>query len=105
MGSCRSGAVSLIAKGSSLTIKKEEGKVEVIDTSFLPIGDEYHIYRYWPIRLDWARNTCHAFLCAHGWQTGWKCGARIYGWTLHIGALKIKFGKDLKKGGINCNER
>ena len=55
-------------------------------------------FHYWPISIGWVRNSCHAFICWHDWP---KNGTEIYpdatakdcGWTLHVGALKVFFGK------------
>lgn len=56
-------------------------------------------YRWWPIRIGWCVGGNHALLCWHGWPDK---GAEIWpdatyktcGWTLHIGYLKIKFGRE-----------
>jgi hypothetical protein len=55
-------------------------------------------FHFWPISFGWVRNSCHAFITWHGWPID---GSGIYpdatfkdcGWTLHIGAFKVKFGK------------
>jgi len=54
-------------------------------------------WQYWPIRVGWVRDSCHAIICWHGWPADgseWHPDATAVtcGWTLHIGALKIRFG-------------
>lgn len=56
-------------------------------------------YRNWPISFAWCKTfkvVSPPYISTHGWQIGWKDYNRIYGWTLHIGRLKIKFGKQGK---------
>lgn len=53
----------------------------------------YKRYLYWPIAIHWQRKASHKFINWHGWQLGYeKIQQRVFGWTLHIGALKICFG-------------
>jgi len=59
-------------------------------------------WHYRPVSIGWVRNSCHALVCWHGWPMD---GSSLYpdakatdcGWTLHLGALKIYFGKRNKK--------
>lgn len=64
---------------------------EIIDLRYFPLFKKG--YSMAPISFGWSRRSSHSFICAHGWQNGYLDGKRLYGWTLHIGALKIKFGK------------
>ena len=61
----------------------------------------------WPIRLTWAEQLSACWFKTHGWQVGSeKCsraetgrGAMpgwrsVYGWTFHLGRLKVKFGSE-----------
>lgn len=55
-------------------------------------------WHYWPISFGWCRYSSHAFICWHGWPmdgTNWypDATAEECGWTLHVGALKVRFGK------------
>ncbi len=50
-------------------------------------------YLYWPIRIkvggywNWFKR--------HGWEVGADgVGLPVYGWTLHLGKLKICFGNE-----------
>lgn len=53
----------------------------------------YKRYLYWPIFLRWQRKATHKFINWHGWQIGYEgLEQKVFGWTLHIGALKICFG-------------
>lgn len=56
------------------------------------------VWKYWPIRFGWNQyDIPTSFVFWHGWPID---GSSIwaeepwleYGWTLHIGALKIYFG-------------
>ena len=55
-------------------------------------------FHYWPIKFGWVRNSSHALICWHPWPAR---GSAIWpdasykdcGWTLHIGAIKIYFGR------------
>ncbi len=64
-------------------------------------------YLMWPIRLKWAPGSS-AWFKTHGWQVGDEAcqleqtqrgfmpGFRgVFGWTFHLGRLKICFGKGL----------
>lgn len=52
----------------------------------------YKRYLYWPIFLRWGM-TSHKFITWHGWQVGYEgLEQKVFGWTLHVGALKICFG-------------
>jgi len=58
-------------------------------------------WHYWPISIGWVSKSSHAFICWHGWPID---GSDMYpdatatdcGWTIHIGALKVYFGKRTK---------
>lgn len=60
-------------------------------------------YLFWPIKLKWAKplrkDMRSLWFKKHGWQVGWDgMGMGVFGWTLHLGRLKICFGsKDFKK--------
>ena len=57
-------------------------------------GDKY---LNWPIRFGWEGRFKSRWFTTHGWQIGWDVNRkRIFGWTLHFGALKVLFGP---KGG------
>lgn len=60
---------------------------------------------FWPIRFGWFRRS-HKFFTWHGWHATYEAapwrkhavgccpGVRpVYGWTLHVGAFKVYFGK------------
>ncbi len=65
---------------------------------------------WWPIKLKWVRASLRDHLrfhlfTTHGFWVGWEacrmeetsrramyCRREVYGWTLHIGALKVIFG-------------
>ena len=53
-------------------------------------------FLWWPIRLHWARGpAARTWFKTHGWQVGWDgIEQRVYGRTVHLGPLKILFGKD-----------
>ena len=68
----------------------------IIDLKYFPVFKKN--YHMWPISISWFKPWNNPpYITTHGWQTGWKNGERIYGWTLHLGRLKIKFGKDTTK--------
>lgn len=61
--------------------------------------------QFWPIRLAWGRSS--SWFATHGWQVGSElCGRHetslgnapgrrdVFGWTLHLGLLKVLFGVD-----------
>jgi hypothetical protein len=55
-------------------------------------------WHYWPVSFRWVRNSCHAVICWHGWPMDGSpqypdATATDCGWTVHIGAIKIRFGK------------
>ena len=52
-------------------------------------------YLWWPIRLHWSRGPAsRAWLKTHGWQVGWDgFEQRVFGRTLHVGPLKVMFGR------------
>ncbi len=53
----------------------------------------YKRYLYWPIFFRWQRKASHKFFNWHGWQLGYEgLEQKVFGWTLHIGPLKICFG-------------
>lgn len=60
-------------------------------------------YVYWPIRLGWRWREYRSGpwrwrLNRHGWQIGWDGpDARVFGWTLHVGPLLVKFGPSLRR--------
>jgi hypothetical protein len=60
---------------------------------------------WWPIKLRWIKGGNHTFICTHWFavgsercsddETSGRCcpGYReVFGWTLHIGNLKVIFG-------------
>ncbi len=64
----------------------------------------------WPIRLRWSSNH-KGWFTTHGWQIGservpveqtsFGCmpGYRaVFGWTFHLGPLKVCFGRKLELG-------
>lgn len=52
----------------------------------------YKRYLYWPIFLRWNKIS-HKFITWHGWQLGYEgLEQKVFGWTLHVGPLKICFG-------------
>lgn len=72
----------------------------IIDLKYFPAFKKN--YSMWPIKLGWKKQIKwkfgdQPFITAHGWQNGWNNGARVYGWTLHIGNLLIKFGRSTRK--------
>ncbi len=76
--------------GTSLRYKLRK----FIDIRYFPAFKKN--YSMFPVRLGWVKGSSHAFIAAHGWQNGWTKGKRHYGWTLHMGSLKIKFGNSRK---------
>ena len=53
----------------------------------------YTRFLYWPIFLRWQRGGAHKFITWHGWSIGYeRLEQKVFGWTLHIGALKVCFG-------------
>lgn len=53
----------------------------------------YKRYLYWPVFLRWNRLGSHKFITWHGWSVGYEgLEQKVFGWTLHIGPLKICFG-------------
>lgn len=53
----------------------------------------YKRYLYWPIYLRWQRRAATKFITWHGWSVGYEAmEQKVFGWTLHIGPLKICFG-------------
>lgn len=72
--------------------------------------DEGHRWQLWPIRLGWAAPLIgwSPWFRTHGWQTGSEPTPngstafgmapgfrKVFGQTLHLGRLKVKFGRDL----------
>lgn len=52
----------------------------------------YKRYLYWPIFLRWQRGGSK-WITWHGWQLGYEgLEQKVFGWTLHLGALKVCFG-------------
>lgn len=51
------------------------------------------IYRRWPIRLKWGAQMSSRWFDWHGWELGsdrlWR---QVFGWTYHMGRLKVIFG-------------
>jgi hypothetical protein len=61
--------------------------------------------RYWPIRISWGPKLSSCWFTVHGWELppdrvpealsskgsmpGYR---RTFGWTFHLGRLKVKFG-------------
>lgn len=63
----------------------------------LACGDEWQhkdVYRWWPVRIGWRPGGCKRFFGRHGFQIGGSLRGRVFGHTIHVGALKIIFGKD-----------
>lgn len=71
-----------------------------------------------PIRLSWADPLSACWFKTHGWQVGCEACSlaetsfgcmpgwrRVYGWTFHLGRLKIKFGDDHLVGGYPTHEQ
>jgi hypothetical protein len=60
-----------------------------------PVAD---VYCRWPIRLKWGAGMSSAWFSWHGWEIGtdrlWR---RVFGWTFHLGRLKVIFGPDWRK--------
>jgi hypothetical protein len=59
-------------------------------------------WHYWPISIGWCRGSCNAFICWHGWPMDgtsmWPNAiGKDHGWTMHLGALKVYFGKRNRK--------
>ena len=53
----------------------------------------YKRYLYWPIFFRWQRKASRKFFNWHGWQLGYEgLEQKVFGWTLHVGAIKICFG-------------
>ena len=65
-------------------------------------------FQNWPIRLKWGDKLSSNWFGRHGWQTGFEVvpveqtsfgcmpGRRaVFGWTFHIGRLKVCFGREL----------
>ena len=55
-------------------------------------------YVWWPISLGWVRDSAHAIITWHGWPldgcpSNPDASPSVAGWTVHIGSLKIYFGK------------
>lgn len=74
--------------------------------------EEGHRWQLWPIRLGWARPLIgwSSWFATHGWQTGSELTGdgstaygmmpgyrKVFGQTLHLGRLKLKFGRELSK--------
>jgi hypothetical protein len=83
-------------------IEKRGGKTslryriwKVVDLRYFPAFKKN--YKMWPISFSYGTGygmkKTPPLICAHGWQVGYKNGKAVYGWTLHIGEFKIKFGK------------
>jgi hypothetical protein len=58
-------------------------------------------YLNWPVSLHFQTRlgAWRSWFKTHGWQVGWDgIEQRVYGWTLHLGPLKVCFGsKDWAK--------
>lgn len=65
-------------------------------------------WQLWPVRLSWGDRVSSCWFTTHGWQTGTEPtedgstahgmmpGLRkVFGQTLHLGRLKVLFGKNL----------
>jgi len=56
-------------------------------------------YLWWPVRLRWVatilvKHRSRSWGWWHGWQVESLClGQERYGWTFHLGRLKILFGR------------
>lgn len=68
----------------------------------------------WPISLKWSAATTSRWFRQHGWQVGSeRCSAAdtsdgcmpgyraVFGWTLHLGQLKVVFGRE-RVGDCGC---
>jgi hypothetical protein len=70
-----------------------DGRVHICTTCDYewPVAD---VYARWPIRLKWGAPRSSAWFTSHGWQLGtdhlWR---RVFGWTFHLGRLKVCFGR------------
>ncbi|GIN22519.1 hypothetical protein J1TS3_36530 [Siminovitchia fordii] len=56
-------------------------------------------YLYWPIKIKWSKPISKSirskWFHKHGWQVGWDGFAMgVFGWTYHLGRLKICFGNE-----------
>lgn len=56
-------------------------------------------YLWWPMRLRWGQRRSSSWFNWHGWEVGgldrlWR---RRFGWTFHLGRLKVMFGPDWRK--------
>lgn len=74
-----------------------------------PVRPDGHRYQRRPISIRWGHEQSKArWFTTHGWQTGAErvsvpltgdgnvLGYRnVFGWTLHLGRLKICFGRQL----------
>ena len=62
----------------------------------------------WPVRIKWSAASANCWFTTHGWQTGTErvpvektCDGcipgfrRVFGWTFHLGRVKVCFGRDL----------
>lgn len=55
-------------------------------------------YFKWPIRLRWGARRSSAWFTWHGIEHGPDRLWRVwYGWTFHLGRLKVLFGPDWRK--------
>lgn len=53
----------------------------------------YKRYMYWPVAIRWQRKASHKWINWHGWQIAYEgIEQKVFGWTLHLGALKVCFG-------------
>lgn len=55
-------------------------------------------WSWWPIKVVWQRGGNHAHICWHSWpERGSEyypdATAKTHGWTLHLGNIKIIFGR------------
>lgn len=62
-----------------------------------PVADAYF---WWPVRLKWGARRSGGWFSWHGWEMGgrdrlWR---RRFGWTYHLGRMKVIFGPDWRKG-------
>lgn len=72
--------------------------------------DDGNRWQIWPIRLKWGDGISSGWFKTHGFQTGVEPTSdgttargcmpflrKVFGQTLHLGRLKIVFGRDLNK--------
>jgi hypothetical protein len=59
------------------------------------LGSTTKRFEMWPIHVEFASDkyTWRSWFTWHGWEVGADgLGKLVYGWTFHLGPLKIMFG-------------